>query len=294
MRGHGRYPKAMTDTFPLLVPTQWLADNLDDPDLIILDATRHLPGSGREAKQEYQDGHIPGAHFLDLASFTDPASVVPAALPNKAQVIGRLKTLGISDSSKIVLYDDSAVKTSARGWFALRSHGFETIGILDGGIAKWRAEGREIETGPATPVSTSEVSGSAPARVRYISDMLANLDTMAEQVVDARGADRVFGGGDDPVHGGANGRIPGALNVPFSSLFAEDGTFKSASELQAIFEAAGVDLTKPVTTTCGSGVTASVLLFALELIGKTDTALYDGSWMEWSADPATPKATGPA
>ncbi len=284
----------MTDAFPLLVSTQWLADHLGEPDCVILDATRHLPDSGRDASQEYEEGHIPGAHFLDLASFTDPASDVPAALPNKAQVSARLEALGICENSKIVLYDDSAVKTSARGWFALKSHGFKSIGILDGGIAKWRAEGREIETGAATPLSSPQIAGAAPDRVRYKSDMLANLDTKAEQVVDARSADRVFGGGDDPVHGGANGRIPGALNVPFGSLFGDDGTFRPFEELRSIFKAAGVDLAKPVTTTCGSGVTASVLLFALELIGKKDAAVYDGSWMEWSADPATPKATGPA
>ncbi|MEL7188425.1 MAG: 3-mercaptopyruvate sulfurtransferase [Pseudomonadota bacterium] len=284
----------MADTFPILVSTHWLANELDQPDCVVLDATRHLPDAARDPKEEYEAGHIPGAHFLDLGTFTDSTSDVPAALPNKAQVDARLAEIGISPDSRIILYDDSAVKTAARAWFALRALGFEKVAILDGGIAKWKAEGREIEQGKAAPTSQSTAKGPAPARVRDKADMLANLETNAEQVVDARGAARVFGLGDDPVHGGANGRIPGALNVPFTTLFAEDGTFKPAEQLRALFEAAGVDLTQPVITSCGSGVTASVLLFALELLGKTDTALYDGSWMEWNADPDTPKAMGPA
>ncbi|MEL7199030.1 MAG: sulfurtransferase [Pseudomonadota bacterium] len=283
----------MCGTFPILVSTQWLADNLNAADCKVLDATRHLPGADRDAKEEFEAGHIPGAQFLDLANLTDPGSDVPAALPNSAQVNARLEALDIMKSSKIVIYDNSAVKTSSRAWFALKANGIENVAILDGSFAKWRAEGRAIDAGAARDVPPSEGSGPAPARIRFKDDMLANLDTRSEQVVDARSADRVFGDGDDPVHGGANGRIPGAYNVPFNTLFTDKGTFKSPGELRDIFEEAGVDLAKPVITSCGSGVTASVLLFALELIGKTDTALYDGSWMEWSADPATPKAVGP-
>ncbi|KWV90426.1 sulfurtransferase [Erythrobacter sp. YT30] len=282
----------MSDTFPVLVSTQWLADALQSSDIKILDASMHLPNAGRDARAEFEAGHIPGAQFLDLASFTDKTCDVPAALPNKAQVEARLAELGAT-GNEIVLYDDSAVKTSARAWFALKAHGVENVAILDGGMAKWRAEGRGVEEGEASSLTAGHDAGEAPSRVRYKADMLANIESKSEQVVDARSADRVFGHGIDPVHGGQNGRIPGSFNVPFNTLFKADGTFKSPHDLRTIFEEAGVDPSRPITTTCGSGVTASVLLFALELIGKTDTALYDGSWSEWSADPATPKAAGP-
>lgn len=277
----------------ILISTEWLAIHLEDSDLVILDATRHLPKAKRDAQDEFAAGHIPRAQFLDLKSFTDEGSAVPASLPNSAQVEARLKALGVIDHNRIVIYDDSAVKTSARAWFALRAHWRGRVAILDGGIAKWRSEGRPLESGAATQLACDVQQGSKPSRVRTKSEMITNCETQAEQVVDARSADRVFGSGDDPVHGGTNGRIPGSFNVPFNSLFEADGTFKSPADLTAAFERAGVDLSRPIITTCGSGVTASVLLFALELIGKTDTALYDGSWAEWSADPDTPKVVGP-
>ncbi|MEQ8412800.1 MAG: sulfurtransferase [Erythrobacter sp.] len=283
----------MQQDFPSLVSSEWLAGRLEDPALAVLDASRHLPASGRNPRTEYEAAHIPGARFLDLASLTDPASDVPAALPTAEQVAARLAALGVGPQAAIVLYDDSAVKTSARAWFALSEAGRERVAILDGGLAKWRAEGRPLESGPHAAERAETDVLHAPRRVRTKADMLANCDSRAEQVLDARGADRVFGTGEDPVHGGANGRIPGSLNLPFDEVFAEDGTFKPAPELRAAFEAAGVDLSRPVVTTCGSGVTASVLLFALHLTGKHDAALYDGSWMEWSADPDTPKAQGP-
>lgn len=277
-----------------LVSTQWLASHLNDADLAIVDASRHLPAAKRDARAEFLAGHIPGTRFLDLESLTNPGSSVPSALPSAGQLSERLASLGISPDLRIVIYDDSAVKTSARAWFAMKAHGIENVAILDGGLAKWKAENRDLEAG------SSDIGGVTPAplhptqAVASKADMLANCEGGAIQVVDARGADRVFGTGIDPVHGGQNGRIPGSLNVPFGSLFAEDGTFRPQAELRALFEDAGVDLARPIITTCGSGVTASVVLFALELIGKTGTRLYDGSWQEWEADPATPKAQGPA
>lgn len=293
LRQAGATRRDMSAPSTNLVSAQWLADNLGQPDITILDASLHLPGAGRDAKAEFEAGHIPGARFLDLASFNDKTSPVPAALPNAAQVKSRLNALGIEAGGRIVIYDDSAVKTSARAWFALKAHGIETVAILDGGLAKWRSEGRPLEQGKPAEFTADISAGAAPARVRYKADMLANLETKAEQVIDARSADRVFGGGTDPVHGGANGRIPGALNVPFGAVFQPDGTFKSPEDLRTIFESAGADLTRPIIASCGSGVTASVLLFALHLMGVTDAALYDGSWSEWSADPEAPKAVGP-
>ncbi|NQX94323.1 MAG: sulfurtransferase, partial [Erythrobacter sp.] len=181
-------------------------------------------------------------------------------------------------------------------WFTLKAYGFERVAILDGGLAKWRVEERPLESGVSEvqAIAMDEIAALAPERIRSKADMLANIDSANEQVLDARAADRVYGEGVDPVHGGQNGRIPGALNLPFSSLFTEDGTYKSPEDLCAAVEAAGIDWQRPVVTTCGSGVTASVLLFAMHLAGKDDTALYDGSWSEWAADPDTPKLQGPA
>lgn len=284
----------MTQHFKSLVSTVWLAEHLGAPDLVVLDASRHLPATARDPLGEYTAGHIPGARFLDLASLTDAASPVPAALPNAAQLVSRLASLGIGPATRVVLYDDSDVKTSARAWFALKAHGFAQVAILDGGLAKWRSEGLPLESGmaefePAAPMQLAPASG-----VRTKAEMLANLESKAQQVLDARGADRVFGMGIDPVHGGQNGRIPGAFNLPFGQVFNADGTFKSLTDLRTAFADAGVDLSRPIVASCGSGVTASVLLFALHLAGVDDAALYDGSWQEWEADPATPKAQGPA
>lgn len=283
----------MTEPLPSLVTTGWLAERLGQTELVVLDASRHLPAAARDPLAEFRAGHIPGARFMDLERLTDTGSPVPAALPNSEQLAARLAELGVNSDDRIVIYDDSAVKTSARGWFALKSHGLDNVAILDGGLGKWRAEGRPMESGQPEIAPDQPATLPPLTRVRFKADMLANLDIKAEQVLDARGPDRVFGTGIDPVHGGQNGRIPGSLNLPFGEVFNPDGTFKPSGELRRAFEAAGVDLSRPVVTTCGSGVTASVLLFALHLIGKDDCALYDGSWQEWEADPATPKAQGP-
>ena len=277
-----------------LVSTRWLAENLSSDDIVVLDASRHLPAANRDPRLEFEAAHIPGARFLDLASWSDTTSNVPAALPNADQVADRLAMLGIGPQSTIILYDDSAVRTAARAWFILTAHGIKDVAILDGGLAKWREEGRSLESGTAS-FDAKPASQFPPASgVVTKADITTNLETAAHQVLDARGADRVFGSGIDPVHGGQNGRIPGSFNLPFGEVFEQDGTFKSPAALRGRFQEAGIDIDRPIITTCGSGVTACVLLFAAHLAGKNDVALYDGSWMEWESDPATPKEQGPA
>ena len=274
-----------------LVTTEWLAGEMGASDLRIVDCTKHLGGTGRDALAEYEAGHIPGAVFMDLADLTDTSNPVDNMLPPAEKFASRMQSLGLGDGSRIVLYDDSAVKTSARAWFMLKMFGAHDVALLDGGIAKWKAEGRPLAQGKEQLRHRHFTAWQDDSNVRTKADVLANLHSKAEQVVDARGAARWSGADPDPRPGIASGHIPGSLNVPFTDLFNADGTFKDKAGLKAAFESAGVDLGKPVTTSCGSGVTASVLLFALSLVGKDDTALYDGSWSEWGADPDTPKAT---
>ena len=274
-----------------LVTTVWLAGEMGASDLRIVDCTKHLAGTGRDALAEYEAGHIPGAVFMDLADLTDTSNPVDNMLPPAEKFASRMQSLGLGDGSRIVLYDDSAVKTSARAWFMLKMFGAHDVALLDGGIAKWKAEGRPLAQGKEQLRHRHFTAWQDDSNVRTKADVLANLHSTAEQVVDARGAARWSGADPDPRPGIAAGHIPGSLNVPFTDLFNADGTFKDKAGLKAAFESAGVDLGQPVTTSCGSGITASVLLFALSLLGKDDTALYDGSWSEWGADADTPKAT---
>ncbi|MDP4574582.1 sulfurtransferase [Qipengyuania sp. G39] len=271
-----------------LVSTDWLAQHRKDADLVVLDATMHLPDSGRDARAEYLAAHIPSARFLGLASFIDESSEVPKALPTADQFAARMSVLGIEPGSRIVLYDDSAIKSAARAWFIFDHYGMEQIAILDGGLAKWRAEDRATSEGDEAcdpvdfPLTTPRRS------VRSKAEMLANCATREEQVVDARDAARFAGSLDS----GSEGHIPGAANLHFPRLFREDGTWKGAPALRAEFEEAGLDLDRSVVASCNSGMTACVLLFGMGLAGKNDAALYDGSWMEWGSDPATPKESG--
>jgi thiosulfate/3-mercaptopyruvate sulfurtransferase len=284
----------MTHLPSALVSTDWLTAQLGAPGLAVLDASHHLPAAARDALAEFVAAHIPGARFLDLASLFDPGSSVPYAFPTPDQLAARLASLGVGPDDAIVLYDDSALRSAARAWFVLTASGRSHVAVLDGGLGKWRAEARALEAGAPSIAPSAPAPLAAPSRVRSKADMLSNIASRARQVLDARAADRVYGSGIDPVHGGPNGRIPGALNLPFTQVLNADATYKSQDELRAAFTAAGIDLSQPITATCGSGVTASVLLFALHLIGVDTAALYDGSWSEWSADPDTPKLQGPA
>lgn len=278
-----------------LVSTEWLAEEIGSSDLRIVDASNHLPTANRDPRAEYEAAHIPGAVFMDLAGLVDTESEVPSALPTPEMFASRMQKLGLGDGSRIVVYDDSDVKTSGRAWYMFTMFGAQNVAILDGGLAKWKREGRPLESGVQTLRCRHYTAWRERHMVRSKADMLANLSSHAEQVVDARDAGRFSGETPDFRPGVASGHIPGSVNLPFTELFRKDGTFKDKAGLRRAFEAAGIDLSKPVTTTCGGGVTAAVLSFALHLLGKDDdVALYDGSWSEWAVDPDTPKETGPA
>lgn len=275
----------------LLVTTDWLANELGASDLRIVDATKFMPDAGRNPAAEYEAGHIPGAVFMDLGDLTDTGNPVENMLPPPEKFASRMQSLGLGDGSRIVLYDDSPLKSATRAWWMLTIFGAHEVAILDGGIAKWKAEGRPLETGKEALRHRHFTVWKDDKDVRSKADMLANLHSKDEQVVDARPAGRFSGAEEDPRPGIASGHIPGSVNIPHGTFFNADGTWKSPDEVKAIFDGAGVDLDKPVVTTCGSGMTAAVVSFAAALAGGEKLALYDGSWSEWGADADTPKAT---
>jgi thiosulfate/3-mercaptopyruvate sulfurtransferase len=277
-----------------LVSTQWLADEMGASDLRIVDATAFLPEHGRNPLQEFESCHIPGAVFMDLADIVDNASPIPNTLPSAEKFASRMQALGLGDGSRVVIYDDSPIKSATRAWFMLTMFGAQNVALLDGGIAKWKAEGRDCAQGRKTLRHRHFTVWSDESHVRTKADVLANLTSNAEQVIDARGAPRFTGTVPEANPALASGHIPGARNLPYSTLFNPDETWKSPEAIKALFEEAGIDLSRPLISSCGSGMTANVLIFAAHLIGKDDVALYDGSWSEWGLDPETPKATGAA
>ena len=273
-----------------LVSTDWLANELGASDLRIVDATY---AEGRDAAAEYEAAHIPGAVFMNLSELRDTDSDLPNTLPSAEKFASRMQTLGLGDGSRIVLYDSSPWHTSARAWWLLRLFGAHNVAILDGGFAKWQAEGRETASGKETPRHRHFTTWADLKGVRDLDQMKANVESGAEQVLDARSAARFTGVEEDPRPGTAPGHIPGSKNLPQGAVFNADGTWKTGDALKAEFDKAGIDLMKPIVMTCGSGITASVLAFGAHLLGN-DAALYDGSWSEWGGAPETPKATGTA
>lgn len=277
----------------ILVSTSWLAAHIDDPDLRVIDATYFALEPDRDARAAYAAGHLPGARFLDLETLCDPDDPLPGMLPGAGAFARRMDALGVRSGDRVVLYDQAPHHTAARAWWMFRLFGITQVALLDGDIAKWRREGRPIATGDDAGASASGfVARKDAAAVRTLDQVRANLATGAEQLLDARSAARFRGDEPDPRPGVAPGHIPGSRNLVYSQLFEADGTWKQGDALRAAYEGAGIDLARPIVTTCGSGVTAAILLFGLALLGKRDVALYDGSWSEWGADPAVPKATG--
>ena len=274
-----------------LVSTDWLEKELGAPDLRIVDATWLMPGEG-DAAAAFEQAHIPGAVFMDLSELADSSTSLPNMLPAAEKFASRMQSLGLGDGSRIVVYDQSPYKSAARAWWMLRTFGAHDVAILDGGLAKWKAEARATESGRPSVRHRHFTAWTDAKGVRSIDQMKANIGSRAEQVVDARSASR-FAGQAAERQGVQPGHIPGSKNLPYDQLFNADGSYKTGDALRQAFADAGIDMDKPVVTTCGSGMTAAVLLFGLHLLGK-DAALYDGSWSEWGADPSTPKELGAA
>lgn len=276
----------------ILVSTEWLAASLTAPDIRVVDASWYLPDAGRDAKAEYREAHIPGAVFFDIEDISDHESNLPHMLPSPEKFSSRVRRLGLGDGTRIVFYDGGPMYGAARAWWMFRTMGHQDVVVLDGGLSKWRAEGRALEDLPPMPRErhfTARVNGLL---VRDRHQILANLDSGREQVVDARSAARFAGAAPEPRPGLRAGHIPGSRNLPWDRLLRTDGTLRAPAEIEALFAEAGITAGRPVVTTCGSGMSAALLLFALARIGRRDVALYDGSWSEWGADPALPVATG--
>ena len=284
----------MTDDPKTLVSTEWLAAHLDDPDLRIIDASWHMPAAGRDARSEYEAAHIPGARFFDIDAIADSRSPLPHMAPQPELFISRLRAMGIGDGHQVVVYDNSDVHSAARVWWLFRLMGKTDVAMLDGGFAKWQAEGRPVEDMPPITRDRHMTVQRQAALVRDVTQVAAAAKLGDHQIVDARSAARFRGDEPEPRPGLRAGHIPGARNVPSGQLYNPDGTMKSPEELRAVFESAGVDLARPVITTCGSGITAASLALALERLGKRDWSLYDGSWTEWGSYPDLKIATGDA
>lgn len=278
----------------LLVTGDWLEGALGEADLRILDATAFLPGTPRDPAAEYRAGHIPGALFLDLPTLNDADDPLPAMAPTNAQFAARMAALGIGRHDRIVVYDNSPLGSAGRAWWLLRLFGATQVAILDGGMARWIADGRRIESGEGESAAGHFEAARDDSQLRDKADMLANLTSCAAQVVDARGGARFRGQAAEPRPGMAEGHIPGSVNLPSTDLVDAQGLWKRGEALRATFTQAGVDLDRPLIMTCGSGVTACSLAFGAALLGKHDVSIYDGSWSEWGGDATTPKATGPA
>ena len=273
-----------------LVSTEWLAQNLGQSDLAIVDCSFHMPADGRDARAEFAAAHIPGARFLDIDTVADMSNPAPHMLPSAEAFGAAMTALGIGRDDRIVVYDNSPYRTAARGWFMLRHFGAERVAILDGGMQKWQREGRPLESGEARP-RDARFDAHVASDVVGMAELLKGAEL---PLVDARGRGRFEGSDPDPRPGVEPGHIPGSHNLPFASLYREDGTFKSEDALAQEFEASGIDPGKPFIATCGSGVTANSLIFAARRLGGRGHKLYDGSWSEWGADPKTPKAKGSA
>lgn len=284
---------SLSEAYPL-VSVKWLADHLDAPDVRVVDASWHMPAENRDPYEEYRSAHIPGAVFFNIDEIADTECGLPHMLPSPTMFSSRARKLGLGSGNKIVVYDSKGLFSAARVWWMFRVMGHQDVCVLDGGLPKWRAEGYPIEDLPPRPRERHFIARVNRELVRDIDQVKLACKNGQEQIFDARGPGRFKGEEPEPREGMRSGHIPNSRNVPFPSLLNEDGTMKSQDDVRSIFVNAGLDLDKPVITSCGSGVTACILALALETIGKTDVAVYDGSWSEWGCHPDVEVATGAA
>ena len=276
-----------------LTETEDLAAELEAPDIVIIDASWHMPDEKRDARAEYLQEHIPGAIFFDIDEIADTKSSLPHMLPPPEKFSSRMRSLGIGDGTRVVVYDSKGIFSAPRVWWTFRVMGHDDVTVLNGGLPKWKREGLPLESGEPRLRSTRHFTSRRNADlVRDVSDMRSLIKDRHAEIVDARSAARFAGREPEPRPGLRPGHIPGSHNVPYGKVLNQDGTLKSPDELEALFTRSGVDLTKPVVTSCGSGITASVLALALATIGHRRTAVYDGSWAEWGADQSLPVEAG--